>query len=159
MITWRDSVTLSMVDTELLSLGNCNEKIKHKINLIGTNVSYICKITGRLKLSRTFSDPQRFLCPCKIKHVLRRPPPPSSRHRVIFLAIKHNLAQGMFCVSMPELPQPHSNLLTILTGQDHISKVVVFCQVSKSSTLPLIFAKYFIWKIKGATQTHKISLC
>ena len=52
-----------------------------------------------------------------------------------------------------------SNLLTILTGQDHISKVVVFCQVSKSSTLPLIFAKYFIWKIKGATQTHKISLC
>ena len=36
------------------------------------------------------------------------------------------------------------HLLTILTGQDHISKVVVFCQVSKSSTLALIFAKYFI---------------
>ena len=116
------------------------------------------KLLGGWSYRGTFSDPQRFLCPCKIKHVLRRPPPPSSRHRVIFSAIKHNLAQGMFCVSMPELPQPHSNLLTILTGQDHISKVVVFCQVSKSSTLALIFAKYFIWKIKEATQTNKISL-
>ena len=36
------------------------------------------------------------------------------------------------------------HLLTILTGQDHISKVVVLCQISKSSTLPLIFAKYII---------------
>ena len=36
------------------------------------------------------------------------------------------------------------HLLTILTGQDHISKVVIFCQLSKSSTLPLIFAKYLI---------------
>ena len=116
------------------------------------------KLLGGWSYRRTFSDPLRVLCPCKIQHNPRRSPPPSSRHRVIFSAIKHNLAQGMFCVSMPELPQPHSNLLTILTGQDHISKVVVFCQVSKSSTLPLIFAKYFIWKIKGATQTHKISL-
>ena len=36
------------------------------------------------------------------------------------------------------------HLLTILTGQDHISKDFVLCQVSKSSTMPLIFAKYFI---------------
>ena len=50
------------------------------------------------------------------------------------------------------------HLLTILTGQDHISKVFVLCQVSKSSTLPLIFAKYFIWKIWGATQTENLPL-
>ena len=51
------------------------------------------KLLGGWKYRGNFSDPQRFLCPCKIKYVLRRPPPPSSRHRVIFLAIKHNLGQ------------------------------------------------------------------
>lgn len=35
-------------------------------------------------------------------------------------------------------------MLTILTGQGHISKVVVLSQVSKSSTLPVIFTEYFI---------------
>ena len=32
----------------------------------------------------------------------------------------------------------------IFTGQSHISKVVVFSQVSNISTLPFILAKYFI---------------
>ena len=36
------------------------------------------------------------------------------------------------------------HLLTILTGQGHISKVVVLFQISKSSTLSLILPKYFI---------------
>ena len=36
------------------------------------------------------------------------------------------------------------HLMTILTGQSHISKVVVLSQVSESSTLILILAKYFI---------------
>ena len=35
-------------------------------------------------------------------------------------------------------------LLTILTRQSHISKVVVLFQISKSSTLSLILADYFI---------------
>ena len=87
---------------ELLSLGNCIEKTKHKINFI------FVKLLVGWSYRGTFSDPHRVLCPCEIKHNPRRPPPPSSRHRVIFLAIKHNLAQGMFCVSMPELPQPRT---------------------------------------------------
>ena len=36
------------------------------------------------------------------------------------------------------------HLLTILTGQGHISKVVVLFQISKSSTLSLILPKYLI---------------
>ena len=36
------------------------------------------------------------------------------------------------------------HLLTILTRQGHISKVVVLFQISKSSTLSLILADFFI---------------
>ena len=36
------------------------------------------------------------------------------------------------------------HLLTILTGQGHISKVVVISQISKSPTLPLMLVEYFI---------------
>ena len=50
------------------------------------------------------------------------------------------------------------HLLTILAGQSHIRNVVVLSQVSKSSTLILILAKYFIWKIWGAPQQHNHSL-
>ena len=49
-------------------------------------------------------------------------------------------------------------LLTILTGQGHISEVVVLYQISKSSTLLLILAEYFIWKIWGAPPKHNLSL-
>ena len=35
-------------------------------------------------------------------------------------------------------------MLTILTGQGHISKVVVVAQIFKSSTLPLILVKHLI---------------
>ena len=103
----------------------------------------------------TFSDPLRVLCPCKIKHNLEFP-------ELILVDIHFIDVRGgyvgdiIYLSSQDELMSFH--LLTIFTCQDHISKVVVLCQVSKSSTLPLIFAKYFIWKIRGATQTHNLSL-
>ena len=49
------------------------------------------------------------------------------------------------------------HLLTILTRQGHISKVVVLFQISKSSTLSLILADYFIWKIWEAPPQHNLS--
>ena len=50
------------------------------------------------------------------------------------------------------------HLLTILTGQGHISKVVVLFQISKSSTLSLILPKYLIWKIWGAPPKRNLWL-
>ena len=46
-------------------------------------------------------------------------------------------------------------LLTILTGQEHTSKVAALCQVSKNFATHI--AKYFIWKIWGAPQIHNLS--
>ena len=51
-------------------------------------------------------------------------------------------------------------MLTILTGQGHISKVVVVAQIFKSSTFPLILVKHLIWKIWGAPQnTTSLKKC
>ena len=36
------------------------------------------------------------------------------------------------------------HLMTILTGQGHINKVVNLSHISESSTMPFILAKYFI---------------
>ena len=49
------------------------------------------------------------------------------------------------------------HLLTILTRQGHISKVVVLFQISKSSTLSLMLADFFIWKIWEAPPKHNLS--
>ena len=59
-----------------------------------------------------------------------------------------NVDVGGVDVMIPVLPSKDHLVsfrqLTILTGQSHISKVVVLSQVSNISTLPFILAKYFI---------------
>ena len=59
-----------------------------------------------------------------------------------------NVDVGGVDVMIPVLPSKDHlvsfHQLTILTGQSHISKVVVLSQVSNISTLPFILAKYFI---------------
>ena len=123
---------------------------KHKINLIGTNASLYLKNYWEVgAIAEPFRIHTGSFVPVKLNTILGDPLLPVVDTESSFWPLNITWSKGCFvylCQNShnPELPQPHSNLLTIFTGQDHISKVVVFCQVSKSSTLPLIFAKYFI---------------
>ena len=103
-------------------------------------------------------EPWSFV-PVKLNTILGEHPPPPSPFSTDLLKHEKGISSMLVDIDFIDdgadvvgeiiyLPNPDKLmsflLLTILTGQDHISKVFVLCQVSKSSTMPLIFAKYFI---------------